>query len=560
MQYITTKLLLFLLGTISIRAGAQVHSESLVHLYQDVTESLSTYTADRSSSRLNLDKLFNSKTFHIPDYKTEIVAEKLAISSKEWGLNFLSSYVRNFGQGFSSETENFTQDRFAMELQWNLLSNGYLHGKIKHKIAANNLKIRQLEEQQYLKERAYGYQYNSIIYLFNAAKINYLNSRLTNLQKQDSIYYSLYLDHLIPYLEVLKVRKMTARYALLLGDYKDFNREFELIYQQSSVKLNAHRLPVYKVLIDNLIDEAYSEETSNQMVAYTNENVLLNEQLHRDIRFKIFARRTYTTGAPDGFQRNYSSWGIGLNIPINSLMQSRKKLTSLQVSQNTADEEYRAYHLRKELMNHYYEYEYKLQQYQQMNYEAHRLDEIIRKDQLLAKDTAFHVSRLHSLELLNERGEIALELISIKEQLYLKLLKIQSLSYTQNMIEYLIEVDQFQEKKLMGDRTVVIKAQDLNSWGYDLIVSYLRNSEIKKVITKGLPEKTSELFVRDGFQITTGKDTDILEAIPSDFESKSAMELHLRDWMNRTGKNQVLFTDLSGLMMLEIETINKQQQ
>ncbi|MDE0472158.1 MAG: hypothetical protein OXH57_09480 [Ekhidna sp.] len=560
MQHFTTKLFFFFGTTIPLTVSAQLHTESLSNLYQEAAQYWVAGEEVEESDSPSSHKLFAADTFLFSDYNTEILAEELALSTKDWGLHLLSSYVRNFGQGFNDETENFTRDRFALELQWNLLSSGYRDGKIKQKIAANSLKIQQMEEQQYLKERAYGYQYNSIIYLFNKAKINYLEGRLAHLQKQDSIYYTLYLEHLIPYLEVLKVRKLTGKYALLLGDYQDFNREFELIYNKAVMDLDARQLPVYKVLIDQLIDEASLEETSNQILAYTNENVILREQLQHDIRFRVFARRTYTAGALDGFQRNYNSLGVGLNIPVSSLIKSRNKLTELQVNQNTEDQQYKSYHLKKELMNHYYEYEYKLQQYQQMSYEAKRLNEIIRKDQLLEKDTAFHVSKLNSLELLNERGEIELELIGLKEQLYLKLLKIQSLSYAEDMTSYLVEQSHLNDRKLPGDRGAVLKMQDITAYGYDLIKAYLRNGEISIIVSDDLPQNIKEKMIKDGFQLSGSTGQELLRINPSDFESKKAMEMYIRDWMNETGNSRVLFTNLSELIVLEMKTIKKQQQ
>ena len=560
MRHFTTKLFFFFGTTIPVTVSAQIYTESLSSLYQEAAQYWITGEDVKDSGSPSSHSLFAADTLLFSDYNTEILAEELALSTKDWGLHLLSSYVRNFGQGFNDETENFTRDRFAVELQWNLLGNGYRDGKIKQKMAANSLKIQQIEEQQYLKERAYGYQYNSIIYLFNEAKINYLEGRLVHLQKQDSIYYTLYLEHLIPYLEVLKVRKLTGKYALLLGDYQDFNREFELIYNKAVINLDARQLPVYKVLIDQLIDEASSEETSNQILAYTNENVILREQLQNDIRFRVFARRTYTAGALDGFQRNYNSLGVGLNIPVSSLIKSRNKLTELQVNQNTEDQQYKSYHLKKELMNHYYEYEYKLQQYQQMSYEAKRLNEIIRKDQLLEKDTAFHVSKLNSLELLNERGEIELELIGLKEQLYLKLLKIQSLSYAEDMTSYLVEQTHVNDRKLPGDRITILKMQDVTTYGYDLIKAYLRNGEISTIISDNLPQNIKEKMITDGFQLFGSIGQELLRINPSDFENKKAMEIHIRNWMNETGNSRILFTNLSELITLEMKTIKKQQQ
>lgn len=554
----TTKLILFLGLIASIgRVSAQAHVTELSDLYQQAISQLDSLCHSKPKNHDEIQKLFTPDTFRFADYRSEILHEELKVDQNDYGLNFLSSYTRNFGEGFNNETENFTRDRFVLELQWNLLSEGYRDSKIKNEVAANELVIHEMERMQYLKQREYGLQYNAIIYLFNRVKLSFLKPRLDQLESQEQIFNDLYLNHLLPYTHVLAVRKKVSKYRLFIKDAEAFNESFETA---SSWKPggDATRFPVYGVAIAQLLEAGDLTNESQKLLEYQNQNVYLRDQLQKDIKLRLFARRTYTVGALDGFNRNFNSLGVAVNMPLRNFRNSREKLLDLQVQQNIKEYDYESYHLKKELLNHYYEYEYKLHQYQQMAFDARKLDEIIRKDQLKSKDSTFHVSKINSLELLNERADVELELITLKQQLYLKLLKIHSLAGVNDMTSYLIPDEEIKEEKLVGDRIAVIKISDIQSYSFDLITAYLKNSEINKVQADSLSETTIRKIRSEGIEITNSFG-EVLPVDPSEFARKSEMEQFIRQQISEEIKT-VLIVDLSALIELELKTIKNQQQ
>ncbi len=529
----------------------------LSDLYRQAKSQLDSLCHPKLKTHDEIQKLFTPDSFRFADHRSEILLEELKVDQNDYGLNFLSSYTRNFGDGFNNETENFTRDRFALEVQWNLLSEGYRHNKIKNEVAANELAINELERRQYLKQREYGLQYNAIIYLFNQAKLSFLQSRLDQLENQEHIFNDLYLNHLLPYTHVLAVRKKVSKYRLFIKDCEAFNISFETATSWKPMG-DATQFPVYGVAIAQLLESGDLDHESQKLLEYQNQNVYLRDQLQKDIRLRVFARRTYTAGALDGFNRNFNSLGVAVNVPLRNFRNSREKLLDLQVQQNVKEHDYETYHQKKELLNHYYEYEYKLHQYQQMAFDARKLDEIIRKDQLKGKDLSFHVSKVNSLELLNERADIELELITLKQQLYLKLLKIHSLAGVDDMSVYLIPDEEIQEKKLIGERIAVVRSADIERYSFDLITAYLKNSEINKIKVDSLSEITTLKIKGQGIEIINSHGK-ALPVHPSSFSSKSEMEQFIRHQLSKETR-PILILDLSALIELELKTIKNQQQ
>lgn len=538
----------------------QDYLAELSEIYADSKVQLDSAWSKKPERSYQAPELFSPDQFYFDDYALEILDEEFSTVSDDWGLNFLTSYVRNYGEGLNDERENFTRDRLVMELQWNLLSGGYKDGKIKSRLAENEMAIHKLERNQYLKSKEYGLQYNGIIYLFNKAKLDFLQIRLGHLKQQERILNELYLSHLLSYTDVLAIRKKIARCHLLIKDYRAFNDAFKNITEWKHSHLDAKQWPVYHVAIHQLIGNSEVEHQLSKRLEYQNQNALLRSKLDNDIKLRVFARRTYTAGGLDGFNRNFNSLGVAVNVPIQSLKHSRNKLSDLRIKQNTKEYEFEVYHRKKELLNHYYEYDYKLQQYQQMQFDAKRMEESIRKHELKGEDSAFYMSKIRSLELLNERADIEFELIDLKQQLYLKLLKIQSLSEVEDIYQYLIPGGEIEEEKLVGKRIVRLVLADIETYGMELITAYLKNSQMSRVVTNIQSKPILGHLKNEGFEMNLPVSEPLESIDPKLFESKVKMEEYICALILDENVQHVVIEDLSALIQLELKTINNQHQ
>ncbi len=543
-----------------VKLPAQEGIRELSALYAEYGKVLQKATVPSGTIDIReLYYFFNPDTFRVEDYSSEILQEELGLLSNDLGLNFLSSYTRNYGTGLANENENFTRDRFQVELQWNLLSEGYRDGKIRQQIAENDLRIHFIEEQDELKRRAYGFQYNTLLYRFNQCKLSFLNATIPLLEQQEQAYYSLYLDHLLPFTEVLEVRKKLTKYKLFRDDYMSFNEVFENVYNDDIPAFRASELPVFRILIDKLIANGISLSRDSELVELQNRNLELTGRTRNDIKLRVFARRNYTSGALDNFQRNFNTLGVAVNVPLENLWAKRSNHLELQIKQNTKEIEFRQYHDRKELMNHYYEYEYKLYQYQQLTYEAKRLDELIRKDQLMEKDISTSINLIESFHLLKEHREVTFELISLKQQLYLLLLKIQSTADVDDMLIYLSATDLQNQKKLVGERVVSLTRSDVEALGTELIRAYLTNQEINSILVDSKEIQLIKQLSQD-YKIITELPHEHLLVEPQDYDNKATMEAAINQSVIDSPDRVIVISNLEAMIELEMQTVKNSRQ
>lgn len=524
--------LLLLATVISVKSQAQTSTDEVGELYlkSQAHQRLEVAIPDTSDFNSFLFE-YDSSKYHL--YTDEIQYAKSVNYKRDLGFNLTSRYSRNFGDGLNDETQNFTSERFSVGVNWNLLSEGLRDNRVKSEIARNEWKIEKINERSMLKERAYGYRYNTIIYYFNKERIALLGKRIPYLVKQESAFESLHHQRLIPFTEVIKVRRKRAKYELLLKDYQEYNRAFE----QTNPDFNPDQsfaFPLLDLAMDSLVMASANQFESDQLLTLRNQNVLLKNRLQEDIRLQLFARRNYTSDTENRFNRNFNTVGVSLSVPLARIYNSRKQIVDYKLKNNESDSEYDSYHRSKELMNHCFEYQYKLQQYQQLEYEGALIDEQIRKEKITNQDAGHQASYLNAFSTIQYRAEIDLELIGLKSQLYLKLLKIQALSEVENFNAFLAEIPELKSTKFIGERWVKI-AEDFKH-DRDFLEQYLIENELQV-----MQKETS----MDQYLIVD----------PTDFNDRHDMEAYVRERLSEMPSTKVCISDLEALIRLDEKTI-----
>ena len=516
----------------SIVSEAQVSTKEIDELY--VKSHANQLTGkDKATNSHFYAFLFHHDSSRYQSYTDEVHYAESANYRRDLGFNLTSRYSRNFGDGLNDELQNFTRERLSVGVNWNLLSEGLRDNRVKSEIARNEWKIEKINERSMLKERAYGFRYNTIIYYFNKERIDLLSKRIPHLEEEEEAFESLHHQRLIPFTEVIKIRRKRAKYELLLKDYQEYNRAFE----QTNPEFNPGQtfsFPLLDLAMDSLVLSSAEHFESDELLVLNNENVLLKNQLKEGIRLQLFARRNFTSDAENRFNRNFNTVGVSLSVPLARIYNSRKQAVDYQLRNNESESKYDSYHRSKELMNHCFEYQYKLQQYQQLEYEGALIDEQIRKERISNQDAGHQASYLNAFSTIQYRAEIDLELIGLKSQLYLKLLKIQAMSDVENLNDFLAEIPALKSSKFIGERWVEI-TEDLKH-DKDFLEHYLIENELR--VTKNATSMDEYLIVD-----------------PTDFSDRHDMEAFVRGRLSKMPNTKVWISDLEALIRLDEKTI-----
>ena len=178
----------------------------------------------------------------------------------------------------------------------------------------------------------------------------------------------------------------------------------------------------------------------------------------------------------------YSSLGLSVSVPIKS-GSKRRDAEEAKRKILTNDEDMSTFGSGSELLNNYYEYQFKKTQFISFYFKKLKAEEKIRKE-IVKRDLGLEsFSPLHAIALMDEKISIEVELIDIKKDMYLKFLKIYSLLKSSNPNSF-ISVIHPEElvRRYQGDRYLYVWSDDFKSRPISETIAYLINSEISVVL------------------------------------------------------------------------------
>ena len=334
-----------------------------------------------------LDALrFDSQSYYGPLLQ-EVTAEREA-AEDDFGLSFRTGYRENIEQGIFSDGDIFYLRRFNAGFQWDLLSGGWYesHKRVEELEVREKMVGRDIESQQANEE--YERLYNRIIYLFNLQKIDVIQEYLTLLDSNLELMQRLhYLDY-EPWESVLELSELKARLQNDLDSYRRYNHQIEA------------------TVADNIYDG-----TGN---ALNPENV----------------------GG-----REYFSVGVNLSIPLPINVSEKKEMVEQRKKRYINTQEREQYSENKEIYNNYYEYRYKTQQFIQLYKDYQSRQETIDNYNTLKNlgDSGYSVQRM--VHILLQRYAVVLQMIDLKQQMYLQLIDMDKYLVDQSILEFTKPLD-----------------------------------------------------------------------------------------------------------------------
>ncbi|MFN5417173.1 MAG: hypothetical protein ACK5B9_08965 [Flavobacteriia bacterium] len=343
---------------------------------------------------------------------------------KDLSINYTLDALQNFGTSQQDLEDNILyQRRILNGLEWNILQDGYFD---------NQQKVKSLETEQAFQLELAKLNYsrknipikmNQCIFWFNSKKSEYLDKRLNLLNQQLSSIEKLYFAKKITKDFVLSTQTRIAEIQAMKQIYDAYNDQSTNVFDSVQANWDAPLFDLnYKALIS-------LEEKSNGLDSLTSKVLTQIDEQNKwfyDVRLKTYVRHSYyDLMSQNPASRAFFSAGIGATIPLTFNQKEKAAIEKEKIYKKIEEINQANSNKEIELLNEAYEYRYQLKQYVIFHQKRILLNESLRQERVKAKLLDADFNPLHALELVDQLLQVEIELLDLKQNLYIKLLKIQ---------------------------------------------------------------------------------------------------------------------------------------
>jgi hypothetical protein len=385
---------------------------------------------------------FYDSTFTYSDLtQTEIdlLKTRQEVLNSDYGVELEAGLLQNLDQGVFGAEGIFYQRRAQVGVQWNILKNGLFENKSEIEQLDSEIKIQEKRAQAISRQDDLDSRINRLRSDFNRSKIERLEEYLEILEEQKFAVTRLYEQNYVTLERVLDVTSKIVKAETALENSKRIERYYNV--SDRSV-LSGQDYPVYDIDLGRLSNEGlvfYDELSSLQQgTDYKFYNEL---SLSTYLRYNLYGGTNPQNSFQNSGSREFFSAGISLSLPIplstngkRSIHEQEEKIRKLTLEEERNEmntklfERYRAYQLA--LQNYVTIYQNVL--LQQDRIRVQRVKRTIGSD-------IYSPSEL--LDAISELYNVSLQILEVKEELYLRLFEMQSLIPDHSLSKYLMPFD-----------------------------------------------------------------------------------------------------------------------
>ncbi len=400
------------------------------------------------------------------------------------GLSLVGNYTENFSPGILENEDISFYRRAYVGLDWNLLSDGWYTNYRKAKVLEKEKEIQVATTALQSKDANYLYLQNYITYVFKMEKLKKLNQRRTVLSEQLRTARQLYFLRYTTWEDVLDLQSKWLEVDAMRNNDKVYydpmlKDAFPPVMLEESFVPNF--LPILDIDAAKMIELFNKENESSPIKDLELEKFKLENNKWQEWSVKPYFRYNFMV-TPQKGDVTYSSLGLSVSVPLKS-GSKRRDAEEAKKKILTNDEDMSSFGSGSELLNNYYEYQFKKTQFISFYFKKLKAEEKIRKE-IVKRDLGMEsFSPLHAIALMDEKISIEVELIDLKKDMYLKYLKIYSLLQTNNPNSFITVIHPEElVRRYQGDRYLYIWSDDFKSRPVSETIAYLINSEISVVL------------------------------------------------------------------------------
>jgi hypothetical protein len=445
----------------------------------------------------SISKLFPAPTL-ITDTNNNPALQLIEIRKQQLhadkGLSVNGGYNENFAGGNGGDDILYRR-RFQAGVDWDVL-NGGLYGNKKKEVQLDNeariAELKQIKRTSAGKELA---TYNTIIFTFNREKTDLLAERKNISNSKLELISKLYSFQAVSYLIYLDAQQQQADIASMYNLYAAYNIQMKTIIVDSL--LPQKPLPIFDIDSEKMFALAGSKNISDSINALVLENMRLENSAVNNIKLDFFVRYNYYDyGAVTNQTRNFASAGVGFSMPILFGRQNDKKIILAQQQVMTWEQSELTNISNLTLANSLYDFRYKLKQYEGFLSKRREYVELLRIERVKQQFNDLEFNPITGLNILDQLMQIDIELMDIRQQLYLTLLDINHELPGINVNAYLKTwtpmAIPLQQQTL--NKSIYIWSNNSADYSTSFITEFLLRNEINNAIVS--PGKTKESYTR----------------------------------------------------------------
>jgi hypothetical protein len=358
----------------------------------------------------------------LADYQQKVNEAKIALLKKDLGLDGTAGYVENFDPGPGDDNLVYKR-RFQAGLDWNILSDGYLANRYKQQILRNENTINSLRPKKKFDGDDYIAISHRIIYSFNVHKLELIAKRQQIIDDKISIANELYLLKHLNRIDLLQIMQQQVDISSMNLVYRDYNAQLER--EVDGKALPKQVLPLFDIDISKAFSMSDNKLINDSILRLQVENLELAHKPVNDIRLNTQLRYNYydllsTTAG----NRSFLSAGVGVTVPIPLGIKANKDVVNAQAKLLEYQQKEHASTEQTDLLNYFYEFRYKLKQYNNFYQKRKRYEELVRVERVKEKFGDFEFNPLSALNLLDDMLSVDIEMLDLQQEMYLQLLDI----------------------------------------------------------------------------------------------------------------------------------------
>jgi hypothetical protein len=464
---------------------------NLKSIAREVDSLLSEYLARPVASKTVTDTallriLFSQKFDQInqADAFIELYTRQIEYLKADLGLRLGGNYTENFKPGIISDEDLTYLRRIYLGIEWDLLNSGLFANRAKIKSLEKQNEIARLKYQQENKQNSYLYLYAYITYLFKKEKTNLLLRRKEVVDEQVKIARMMYLMRIYPWENLIDLESKAGELSALLADNQVYynqrlREEMPAFFMDDALMYDF--LPLFSIDPQKMIEHFNQSQTSEQVRQLELDRYKADYWKWNDYVLRPFVR--FNMLQPDAYSiKNYASVGLSASMPIKFKSRSQSEIEArLKIVEN--EQEINQFASGNELLNHYYEFQFKKTQYTSFYFKKLKIEERLRKEMVMRDFNDEGFSPLRVLQILEEKLAVESELVDLKKDMYLKLLKIFTYLDVDDPNAFITVMDPSEMgKRYDGYRYLYIWSEYFSKMTNEHIIAFLQNNEIREVI------------------------------------------------------------------------------
>ena len=490
---------LFCISIFTNSAQSQSSRDSTIYqIGEDLLLLIESNMEDRQSASYGNDTTALNELYNLTDPRYQLAgkaminAYRAQQTRRDLGIDFKMHYFLN-SDSFTDDDQNDAEgdlldNRARAGLQWELMKGGLLGNINKARRLESTQNLEALKYDMEINDERLFLRYNIMIYTFNESKIRLLKESQQQVQREIELLYKVYFLKGILYEEILKAKSKMDQIKVQLENFESYNQWIleSLDIPGLKGKFKNEDLPIFEVDLDYVMNDNRGQHLADSLRRLEERVQQYTNRPMDDISVKLHLNQYF--GGNDGFsltEQSFTSMGVSLSLPMEIFFdnKSRKQLRQEQIKERVDFNHYAQINEQSEIINYYYEYNYKLKTFMEFLYKEMLYQERIRMEIVNHKDfTDIHRS-LRILRLMADMRGIRLEMIDLKQQMYLLLLKIYGNTHYRSITPVIKTIDvATYYQRLPASRTIVMDEAALNQFDQQFIVNYLLSNGAERVV------------------------------------------------------------------------------